>query len=408
MLASRIPVVAAFAASLAGGCQTFKDIKTTAYNNARSLVTSSYDDRQAEAKVARAEELMQAGQFDDARPILADVAGNQQNPVLVAEKARYLQGECYREIKRYPEAVDTYHKMLVDFPGGAYRERACQRMFAIADYWLDDTRAEIQAEREGKSVIGDRVTKLVKLDKSKPTLDQEGRALQALEYVHTNDITGPTADKALYWAGYVHFYRGNYQEADHFFSLLVEMHADSPLRQQATELAIIAKNNSTGGSQYDGQKSAEALQLVGHAEATMPEFRTPEKSEFLSRQKMAIRMQQADKDFKVAEYYERSRHPGSAYFYYELVKKRYPGTKYAEMAEERVAKLKDKVTAGDGHSDPVDVMISGWDRLFRRKTTFADGDRTPPNGPKDRVGQYPDDPLSHLSPVPAMDPATGR
>ena len=71
-----------------------------------------------------------------------------------------MQAECYRQMEKYPDAVDTYHKMLVDFPGGAYRERACAHIFTIADYWLDDTRAEIQGRT---STVG-RMTKLVKLD----------------------------------------------------------------------------------------------------------------------------------------------------------------------------------------------------------------------------------------------------
>ena len=64
----------------------------------------------------------------------------------------------------------------------------------------------------------------------------------------------------------------------------------------------------------------------------MPELRTPEKVEAMTRHKLAIRMQQAEKDFKVAEYWEQTNHPGSAYFSYEIVRRRYPGTKYEEEA----------------------------------------------------------------------------
>ena len=41
-------------------------------------------------------------------------------------------------------------------------------------------------------------------------------------------------------------------------------------------------------------------------------------AEKLTRAKFAIRSQQAEKDFLTAEYYERTGHPGSAVFYYEL------------------------------------------------------------------------------------------
>lgn len=42
----------------------------------------------------------------------------------------------------------------------------------------------------------------------------------------------------------------------------------------------------------------------------------------------------------MAEYYEKTGHPGSAYFYYEIVRRRYPGTKYSDQATKRMAELK--------------------------------------------------------------------
>lgn len=383
---TRAAGVAALAALAAAGCQTFHDLKTKAYTAGRSMLTTSYDDPQAEQKVARAEELMAGGKHRDAEPLCRDVAANTYNPILLAEKARYLEAECLRNQGKYPEAVDTYHRMLVDFPGGAYRERACHEIFKIADYWLDDTRADFQADQAGQKTYLAKFTRMFELDRTKPALDQEGRALQALEYVHTNDITGPTADKALFWCGYVNFYRGNYLDADHYFSLLVEMHKDSPLRPLATELAVVSKNNSTGGAVYDGQKAAEALQLVHHAEATMPEFRAEEKAAFLTRQKLAIRMQQAEKDFKMAEYYERTRHPGSAYFYYELVRRRYPGTKFSDEATRRMERIKGEAEKGPPPPGTFEKMKAEWDRLVG-KPENPDADPKPagPQGPAPRM-----------------------
>jgi hypothetical protein len=57
---------------------------------------------------------------------------------------------------------------------------------------------------------------------------------------------------------------------------------------------------------------------------------------------VGINMQQAEKDFRVAEFYRRTNHPGSAYFYYEIVRRRYPGTPLAEKAAERMKELEAK------------------------------------------------------------------
>ena len=83
-------------------------------------------------------------------------------------------------------------------------------------------------------------------------------------------------------------------------------------------MAIIAKNLSTGGSDYDGRKAAEARKLVDAALRNYPELANDDKKhEFLVRQLARHHLQQAEKDFKMAEFCERTGHPGSAYFQYE-------------------------------------------------------------------------------------------
>lgn len=357
-----------------GGCKSLASMKQKAAENTRAFFHKSYDDPRALDKYAEAEQLMTEGKFDKARVMLHELAGNNHNPKDLTEKARFQEAECYRLARKYPDAVDTYHKMLMDHPSGVYRDQACEEIFKIADYWLDDTRSEIEAMRDGKSTTLMKLKRQFHFDRTKPGTDIEGRAMQALDHISTDGVGSPNVDKALFWSGYVKFVRGNFEEADHYFSMIHQYHQDSPLRPIATEYAIMCKNNATGGSPYDGQKAAEALQLVHHAESSMPEFRSEDKNEFLTRQKFAIRAQQADKDFRMAEYYEQTKHPGSAYFYYEIVRRRYPGTKYAEMASERMKALNEmndrgelKAASGDVFAD----MKKTWRRWTKPETETA-------------------------------------
>ncbi len=324
------------------GCQSMGNLKKKTFNHVRSIITSSYHDPEAEAKTAKADQLFEEQKYEEAQEIYADVANNTLNPVLLAERARYQEAECLRERKRMLEAITHYNRQLQDFPAGAYREKACTRMYGIAYKWLEEgTLKQIEDELAGKSHPWWESVSLPNFtDRSRPSIDQEGEALKYLEAVHTHDLTGPNADKALFWCGYVHFYRGRFEDADHFFSQLVEMHKDSPLWQEGVKLAVMAKNNATGGAVYDSQKASEALQLVHHAEAVVPDYvADKEKAAWLTRQKLAIRVQLAEKDFQTAKYYERTHHPASAYFMYELVTRRYPGTKYSDLAMERLAAL---------------------------------------------------------------------
>jgi outer membrane protein assembly factor BamD (BamD/ComL family) len=381
----------------APGCHTARSFKERMSAAGGKLFGTNFDDPLADTKLQQAEEMFTAGQYKPALDLFRGLADNQGNAATLAERARFMQAECRYQLGQWPEACDTYHKVLLDFPTGAYRRNCCERMFEICDYWLNDFRDEIAKRAGEKGVLHWRPHWPSFKDHTKPKVDQEGRALESLVRVHTHDVTGPLADKAIFWCGYVNFIRGNFSEADLFFSQLVEMHPDSPLRPQAMAFAIQAKNNATGGAVYDGRKCAEALRLVHVAEASVPELtNNPEMAEKLTRAKFAIRSQQAEKDFLMADYYERTGHPGSAVFYYELVRRRYAGTRYSDIATERQARLLKLMK--DGHpepgNDPMVIAKAKWNEVFG-KTKPADEDKdrpradpnlTPAGGPLPQQG----------------------
>jgi outer membrane protein assembly factor BamD (BamD/ComL family) len=306
----------------------------------------------AAADLAGAEEIYRAGDYKKAERIFRSIADNSKNPPTIAEEARYYEAECLRRQQSYPKAADTYNRMLNDFPNGAFREQAVQHMYEIANYWLDDTRGEMQEikeKNEGKRWVV--WPEFFHFEKTKPFMDEEGRAIEKLEQVRYNDMTGPLADKALFLSGSVHFYRKDYREADHCYSQLIEMHPNSPYAPQAIELAIISKELATGGPDYDGRKVAEARKLVDTALRNYPEL-VSKKSDFLNRQLFSITMQQAAKDYQSAEFYRRTGHLPSSYFCYEEVRRRYPGTKYAEMASKRMDELRTKLEKSPGEKPP--------------------------------------------------------
>lgn len=306
------------------------------------------DPKSQEGRLAGAKEFFRLKQYSNAERVFHRLSEDKKNPQ-VAEEATYYEAECLRLQGHYPRAADTYVKLLKNFERTAYREQSVQHMYDIANYWLDDTREQMREAKEVKEGKRWFVTpKFISFDKTKPLIDREGRAIEKLEQVRWNDISGPLADKALFLAGSVKFFNEDYREADHYFSQIVERHNSSELAPQAIELAIISKHMSTGGSEYDGRKVAEARQMVHAALQNFPTL-AEKKKDFLSRQLSGITFQQAEKDFKLAEFYKRTGHPGSAYFYYEIVKRRYPDTKFAEEAAKRMEEIKIKEVAKHGY-----------------------------------------------------------
>lgn len=366
-------LVIAFLAIGPCGCTSWRDFR----DQSKSLVLSSYEDPRAEEKLAEAEKLAEEGHYAKAMTIFKALADNKANNALLAERARFMQAECRRLRLEYPEAVATYHRLLQDFPTGVYRQQSCARMFEIADYWLDEFRNELEARKDEKGLLIRPIHFLPNvLDKTKPTFAIEDRALETLEHVHTHDVTGPTADQALFWCGYVNFIRGNFDEADQYFSQLVQLHKDSKYRATAMALAVLAKNNATGGPDYDDRKCAEALRLVNQAEASMSEFvRDPELANKMTKAKLAIRAQQAEKLLSRAQYYERTRHPGSAYFCYELLRRQHAGTKYSDIATARMEKLRadlDRKIAKSRSNSFWGRFLDTWDEFIGHEQPVVD------------------------------------
>jgi outer membrane protein assembly factor BamD (BamD/ComL family) len=293
-----------------------------------------------------AHDLFRQQKFSEAQHVFNSVHRNKNTSLLEAEEALYFEAECLRLQRYYPEAAQLYTKLVDDFPSGAKKAECLRRMFDIANYWLDETRDYMQKrneQKEGKRSWVWPVAYIHMGDRTKPRLDMEGHAVKLLEKIYLNDIDDhhKVGEQALFWLGNIHFHHESYHEADHFYTQLYEMHKNGKHVEEAIELSIICKQLCTGGSQYDGRRLAEARDLIDRAFNAYPKL-AHEKKDFLERQQITINMQQADTDYNIAKFYERTGHPGAAFFYYDIACRRYPGTQYAEKAAIRMAELRER------------------------------------------------------------------
>lgn len=295
---------------------------------------------------ASAKVLMQQSQWSDAEKWFhwLGIKAEKQKNNEILEECIFNEAECLFAQGYYPKARDTYAKLVKTFPTTRYRKESIERQNYIAEYWLEDTRKEM-LERE-EVADGKRwfvVPRILNWDREKPTFDEENYALKACEAVYTQDPGGSLAPQALFRAGGVNYYRERFDDADLDYSLLVEQYPRSPLAPAAMELAIQAKIRQVGGPEYDGRKLTEARQMVDKAVRSYPELNG--KKEFLDRTLHNINEQQAQKDFSIAEFYRRTKHPGAAHFYYELVRLRYAGTEWEKKAMDRLTEIRQEVDA---------------------------------------------------------------
>jgi hypothetical protein len=264
-------------------------------------------------------------------------------PRAVREYALFYEAECQRIQKKYRAAVDTYTMLLTDFTRTQYTLAACKGLFEIADYWLEPTRRqmdEYQEQLQGKRWM---VTPALYMHfgDDMPILDAEGSASSILNTIRLHDIKGDLGMKSLLYLGTVNFFRREYKDADFYFTQLYQEYPNCPYAARAIKQSVICKQLSTGGSVYDLRPVEESKKLLYMAQGAYPELKKEE--EWIRKQLVSINVQQADRDYKIAEFYHRTGHPGAAYFYFELVRRRYPGTSYSTQAAQKMNEIKGQV-----------------------------------------------------------------
>ncbi len=224
---------------------------------------------------------------------------------------------------------------LTDYPRSRFCTRVCQGLFEIADHWLEPTRKamdEDQEVREGKRMFV-MPAMFVHWGNDMPFLDTEGHAIEALNTIRLHDIKGPLGERSLMYLGTINFFRQEYKEADFYFSALYKEYPNSKDAAKALKQSVICKQLMTGGPIYDCRGVEESKKLLLTSIGAYPELAKEEK--WIENQLRSINVQQAERDMKIAEFYQRTGHPGSAYFYYELVCRRYPNTSYCATAAKR-------------------------------------------------------------------------
>ena len=335
-------------------------------------------DDAVQAELDDAKRLYQSQEYKKAQPIFAKLANNSKNPVNVGEEARFFEADCQYMQGNHRDAAGTFKKYFKEFRNGAYQEQANRRVFDIANYWLDETRrqmAEYEEVREGKRYLV-KPASFVYVTKDMPFLDREGHATGLLQEVYLNDLRGPLGERALFYLATIKFFREEYKEADFYYQQLYENFPNSQLASKAIKQSIICKQVCNHGTAYDSREVENSRKLIDTAARAYPELGKDEA--WMQRQLVAVNLQQADRDFRIAEFYRRMKHPGSAYFYYELVQRRYPNTDYANKAGERIAELRSQVQ--DNATAAGDSSTSGG-ALSRILSPFR-GSQDPSQAPR--------------------------
>jgi outer membrane protein assembly factor BamD (BamD/ComL family) len=241
--------------------------------------------------------------------------------------ALFLLAESHFFADRYPDAEKVFEELLSKYPNSKYLDKIQPRRFSIAQYWLSMDGADRQKFHEFNLI-----------DASLPTRDRYGQAVRVLDRIRLDDPTGKLADDATMALGNAFFRRSEFLRADEYYSDLRKTFPSSEHQFRAHFLGVKAKLLSYQGPDYSANAINEAEKLVKQILRQFPGDAETER-EYLNRAAAEIRYHKAQREWNLAQHYDRRAEFGAAKFYYRALLDEYAGTPFAKESAQRMREI---------------------------------------------------------------------
>jgi outer membrane protein assembly factor BamD (BamD/ComL family) len=288
-----------------------------------AAATAKYREAVGASGDARQETFLEAAKrFDDAAERWPDSA--------LEQDAMYMAAESYYFANYFTKSEERFAELLKRYPHCKYMDMAEARRFSIAHYWLGLN------DKKPRSFWQLNLT-----DEERPVRDTFGHAVRVLDSIRIDDPTGKLADDATLAAGNAYFASNKYEDADHFYADLRKTFPSSEHQFRAHFLGLKAKLESYQGSDYSADALNEAEKLIKQIHKQFPNEADQER-QYLSRAYAKVRYQKAEREWKMARYYDRRGEYRAARFHYDILVNQYTQTPFADRARERIAAVADE------------------------------------------------------------------
>lgn len=230
------------------------------------------------------------------------------------DRALFLKGQALFERKLYYQAFEAYDDMLNGYAGSNFFEAALKQQVEIARRFLAGAKRKVwgfipaSAKTEGVEIL-DRVVER-----------WPGSELSA---------------QALMMQGDYYYNKGRFIEAQSTYQILVEHYSRSSYYEAALLRNAEATHAQYEGPLYDSSCLTDARIRYAHYQA-----RFPQKAQELgiAQRRERIDWQEAQKHYEIADYYRRTHRTGAMQFYVEYIQQHWPGSIWAQRAQELLNK----------------------------------------------------------------------
>jgi len=244
------------------------------------------------------------------------------------EDALFMAGEAYFFIDYYEDAINQYSALIKKYPNTRHLDRAQQKRFAVAKYWLD---AEI-----------DNPTGFFNMnlfDHSMPLHERLSKAINILDRMRFQDPTGALSDDATMLVGQTYFNLKDYSKADIYFADLVKMFPSSEHQFNAHVLGMQCKLKLYMGAEYSAVPLETAEEYLSQIRRLFPQ-KYKQQRDRLDRFTAEIRYKKAEREWFVSQYYETKKEYRAARFYLNELATNYSDTPYGHRAIARLNSIR--------------------------------------------------------------------
>ena len=268
-----------------------------------------------------------------------------------APEAQYRLGTIFEEKGDLLKSFKIYRSLVENYPQSDRFNEVIEREFRIGNLFLSGRKAKIM----GLEV-----------------LPSQPRAAEVFGHIIKFAPYSDFGDKAQFHLGLAYKQWGHYDEAVDAFQAVIDQYPKSPLvtqaRFQLTESAFLKSATHVRDQRAMDDASKEVDKFLKR-------YPDSESSEKAAKLRQVIDEKNAEKNYRIALYYEKEHYIQSAIIYYGDVKSRYPDTKWGAQAAEKLKSLK----------EPADYLTSQQKELDRELKT-VEGQLQAPAG-KDNLEQ---------------------
>lgn len=258
------------------------------------------------------------------------LAGANWQDSALEQDALFYEGESLFFANRYLQANRTYEKLIGEYSSTRYMDLAQARRFAMAQYWL-------ALARDNKKAV----VRIPHPHPSRPTVGLAAEARRVLNRIRLDDPTGKLADDATMALGNAFFEAAMYQDAADAYEDLRRNYPGSEHMFRAHILELKALMNSYHGESYHDEPLVRADKLLRQIVRQFPKEIESERP-YLEKEAAAIRNLLANRDYTLAQYYERRGENRAAAIMYEQVARDYGNSALAQEVDVRLASLEGK------------------------------------------------------------------